>query len=130
MSGEHVQSNRFARETLAMRAATKADLDAITRVVQVSFPDDPGCNYKFPYRYEYPEDFWKWTRLEYEEYLDQPEKFAVNVVTAPVTEFGGVVVDEPIAIGIWDIAVETKSTGGGEHLFLLAIRQVLNVYKA
>jgi len=117
MGGGPDQPSLSARAPLTLRSATKADLDPITRVVQAGFPDDPGCNYKFPYRHEYPEDFWKWTRLEYEEYLDQPEKFAVNVVTAPVTAFGGVVFQEPIAIGVWDVAVETKSTGGGKRPF-------------
>src|ERR1700733_3538890 len=73
---------------LLMRPATKADLDAITRVAQAGFPDDPGCNYKYPYRYEHPHDFWKWTRLQYEEYIDQPEKYAVLVVTTLFADDG------------------------------------------
>lgn len=97
-----------AETRLAMRPATKADLDAITEVLKAGFPDDPGCDYKFPKRDQYPDDFWKWTRREYESYLDQPEKFATFVVTA--TENG--LLDEPIAIGVWDIAVETKAKGG------------------
>jgi ribosomal protein S18 acetylase RimI-like enzyme len=84
-------------------------LDAIIKVVKDGFPDDPGCNYKFPDRDQYPGDFEKWTRLEYAEYIDQPEKFASFVVTATEDDL----VDEPIAIGIWDIAVETKAKGGG-----------------
>lgn len=103
---------------LTLRAARKGDLDAITRIVQAGFPDDPGCDYKFPYRYQYLDDFRYWTRLEYEEYLDQPEKFAVLVVTTPAAEQGEAAnepADEPIAIGVWDIAVETNSTGGGTH---------------
>jgi hypothetical protein len=127
MGGGPPQSDRFARDPLTFRTATKADLDGITRVVQAGFPDDPGCNYKFPYRHEHPEDFWKWTRLEYEEYLDQPEKFSVNVVTAPVTQLDGTVIDEPIAIGVWDIAVETKSTGGGTISFPSIIKQFSHV---
>ncbi|KAK7429715.1 hypothetical protein QQZ08_003741 [Neonectria magnoliae] len=98
-------------DALVMRPATKADLNAITWIVKHGFPDDPGCTYKFPYRDEYPEDSWKWTRLEYEEYLSQPEKFATLVVTAPVASDGGVV-HQPISIGVWDVAVETKSKGG------------------
>jgi len=97
------------RRPLAMRQATKADLDAIVRIVKDGFPDDPGCDYKFPNRDQYPEDFEKWTRLEYGGYIDQPEKFASFVVTATENDL----VDEPIAIGVWDIAVGTKSKGGG-----------------
>jgi hypothetical protein len=90
------------------------------------FPDDPGCNYKFPYRNQYPDDFWYWTRLEYEEYLDQPAKFASLVVTAPVTRDDGDEVSHvPIAVGIWDIAVETKSIGGGTSSLLFLLLSLL-----
>ncbi|KAF4987083.1 hypothetical protein FDECE_15606 [Fusarium decemcellulare] len=99
-------------EPLSIRWATKADLDAITWVVQHGFPDDPGCTYKFPRRDEFPEDFWKWTRLEYDEYLNQPDKFVTLVVTAPVPSDTGAVVDRPISIGVWDVAPETKAAGG------------------
>lgn len=99
-----------------MRKATKNDLDAITRVIQAGFPDDPGCNYKFPYRDKYPEDFWKYTRRQYEEYLEQPEKFAFNVVTVTNEEAG--LDDLPIAIGVWDIAVHIKAKGGGKIIVL------------
>ncbi|KAK4649347.1 uncharacterized protein QC761_118050 [Podospora bellae-mahoneyi] len=101
---------RYGAEILVMRKATKNDLDAITRVIQAGFPDDPGCNYKFPYRDKYPEDFWKYTRRQYEEYLEQPEKFAFNVVTVTNEEAG--LDDLPIAIGVWDIAVHIKAKGG------------------
>ncbi|KAH6628912.1 acyl-CoA N-acyltransferase [Chaetomium tenue] len=96
------------KRPLVRRQATKADLDAIFKVVKDGFPDDPGCNYKFPNRDQYPHDFEKWTRLEYAEYMDQPEKFASFVITA--TEYD--LVDEPIAIGVWDISVTTKAKGG------------------
>lgn len=120
----------FVQSSFALRAATKADLDAITSVVRDSFPDDPGCDYKFPRRREYADDFWKWTRREYEGYLDQPEKFAVLVVAASNGNGGGDgddggigghgVADKPIAVGVWDIAVETKPVGGGMHLSLFS----------
>lgn len=118
----------------ALRPATKADLDAITRVVQAGFPDDPGCDYKFPYRDQYPADFWKWTRLQYEEYLDQPEKYAVLVATTTHAEIhaheladgsgrtNGSLSEnkEPlvIAMAVWDMAVLVKPKGGGKKTLL------------
>jgi len=112
----------------ALRPATKADLDAITGVVRAGFPDDPGCNYKFPYRDEFPDDFWKWTRLQYEEYLDQPEKFAVLVATTTPAEVAALKPDDGrrinenlkplvIALAVWDMAVQIKPTGGGNLSF-------------
>ncbi|KAM5343251.1 hypothetical protein ACJ41O_014217 [Fusarium nematophilum] len=102
----------LSREPLAIRAATPADLDAITWIVKAGFPDDPGCTYKFPYRDQYPDDFWRWTRLEYAEYLDQPDKFATLVVTAPVAGADRRIIQQPVSIAVWDLAVEIKSKGG------------------
>lgn len=98
-----------------MRTATKADLNAITNIIWAGFPDDPGCDYKFPYRHEYEDDFRQWTSAEYGEYIEQPEKFAVHVVDAPFTGEGGASFSEPIAIGVWDTAALTDSTGGGKR---------------
>ncbi|KAF2810817.1 acyl-CoA N-acyltransferase [Mytilinidion resinicola] len=96
---------------LTLRLATKADLDDITKVAQAGFPDDPEFDYRFPERKKYPEDNWKWTRQEYEEYIDQPEKFAVLVVTAPV-ESDGETANKPISLAVWDMSVLTNSKGG------------------
>jgi hypothetical protein len=107
---------RLAGEPLVLRPATMADLDSIVWIVKYGFPDDPGCDYKFPYRHEHLDDFLKWTRQEYKEYLEQPEKFVFLVVAAPVVE-DDVIVHKPIALGVWDTATETKSTGGGKQIY-------------
>jgi hypothetical protein len=99
---------------LTLRAATKADLDDITDVVQAGFPDDPEWDYRFPYSEKYPEDNRKWTRREYDEYLEQPDKYAVLAATAPV-ETDGKTSSKVIALAVWDISVLTKSTGGGKQ---------------
>ncbi|KAK3071575.1 hypothetical protein LTR53_008383 [Teratosphaeriaceae sp. CCFEE 6253] len=65
-----------------VRNATKDDLDDIVRIVQAGFPDDPEVDYRFPSRKEHPEDYAKWTRIEYQDYLEQPEKFEVHLVEA------------------------------------------------
>lgn len=109
---------------ISLREAGKHDLDAITDIVRAGFPDDPGCDYKYPYRDKYPEDFWKWTKRQYEEYMDQPEKFAVLVATQPVTAAdtwgwvtgGGrrrATPDIAVAYAVWDIAVAMTPKGGG-----------------
>lgn len=127
MGEEIIQPDLPSENAFGLRTATKADLDAIFWIVQASFPDDPGCDYKFPYRDKYPDDFKKWTRLEYEEYLNQPEKFAVLVVTVPHAAdkgAGGGVTDKPVAIGVWDMSVETEPMGGGMNLCLFVIQAV------
>ncbi|KAI0597492.1 acyl-CoA N-acyltransferase [Biscogniauxia sp. FL1348] len=93
---------------LRRREATEDDLDAITEIVQNGFPDDPGCNYKYPYRDRNQTDFLIWTKQEYKGYINQPEKYRVLVVTAPHC-IEDAVVQKPIAVGVWDMAVEIKS---------------------
>lgn len=108
--------------SITIRPAEKHDLDAITDIVRAGFPDDPGCDYKYPYRSKYSADFWEWTRKEYEEYIDQPDKFAVLVATHPVAaDASGSAADQsqadldrPIAYAVWDISVDTERAGGGE----------------
>jgi hypothetical protein len=114
MGGEPIKPEPSVGQQLIMRPATKADLDSITWVVEAGFPDDPGCPYKYPYRTQYPDDFWKWTRVQYEEYLSQPEKYVSLVVTVPVLiDDGKRFVHKPISIAVWDVAVGIKSTGSG-----------------
>ncbi|KAI5921283.1 acyl-CoA N-acyltransferase [Camillea tinctor] len=94
-----------------VREATEADLNDITEIVKAGFPDDPGCDYKYPYRGDNEEDFRKWTQREYEEYLNQPEKYCVLVVTAPQRSEDAVI-QKPISFGVWDCAVEIRSKAG------------------
>ncbi|KAL8834336.1 MAG: hypothetical protein Q9170_003790 [Blastenia crenularia] len=96
---------------LSLRTATEADLDELTQVAQAGFPDDPEWNYRFPNRRKYPEDNWKCIRREYEEYLAQPEKYVVLVVTAPVKSSERLI-SKVIALAVWDISILTKQTGG------------------
>ena len=96
-----------------LRKANKSDLEDITTVAQAGFPDDPEFDYRFPKRDKYPEDNRKWIRREYQAYLEQPEKFTVMIITTPV-EKDGQVASRAIALAVWDMAVLTEATGGGE----------------
>jgi hypothetical protein len=98
---------------LTVRKATLADLDAITTVAQEGFPDDPEFDYRFPYRHQYPEDNRRWVREEYREYLEQPEKYAVVVVTAKDND------DKPVALSVWDMKVLARHQGGGRQPYHL-----------
>ncbi len=93
---------------LTLRAASLDDLEDLTTVAQAAWPDDPQFDYRFPYRDEYPQDNRKWVRQEYREYLEQPDKYAVLVVTARDNH------DRAVALAVWDISVRTKQKGGGK----------------
>lgn len=93
---------------LVLRAATPEDLEDIATVAQEGFPDDPEFNYRFPYRDEYPGDNRKWILQEYKEYLEQPDKYAVNIVTASDND------DRAVALSVWDMSVSVAHQGGGK----------------
>ncbi|RKL36382.1 hypothetical protein BFJ70_g7313 [Fusarium oxysporum] len=99
---------------LTLRRATIDDLDDITWICVNGSPDDPGTDYRFPYRDKYPEDFWKWTRIEHEELFERPDKLVILVVTAPVLD-NGEVVHQPVSYGVWDLKVTSDFIPGGAY---------------
>ncbi|EXM29992.1 hypothetical protein FoTM2_006569 [Fusarium oxysporum f. sp. vasinfectum] len=98
---------------LTLRHATIDDLDDITWIAVNGSPDDPGTDYRFPYRDKYPGDFWKWTRIEHEELFERPDKLVILVVTALVLD-NGEVVHQPVSYGVWDLKV-TSDFIPGDH---------------
>ncbi|OTA57912.1 acyl-CoA N-acyltransferase [Hypoxylon sp. EC38] len=90
---------------LALRTATLDDLEDIATVAQQGFPDDPEFDYRFPYRDEYPEDNRKWIVQEYREYLEQPDKYAVIIVTASDND------NKAVALSVWDIYISKAHQG-------------------
>lgn len=102
-----------------LRSATKDDLNDITRIHVEGFTEEPYDNYCFPYRDRYPEDYFKWTRFEYENYIEQPQKFLVHVLVGSA-EWG----DRPIGLAVWNLAVLTPGIGQGKAPSL-PVRQCL-----
>jgi hypothetical protein len=98
-------------EGFTLRKANEEDLDIITQIVKVSFAREPEQNYRFPHRDKYPEDYRIWTRKEYQGYLEQPEKFVFHVVEASVKS-NVTVKRQPIALSVWDVAVNIASKVG------------------
>lgn len=85
-----------------MRQATKEDLEDLTTIAQAAFPDDPQWDYRFPYRDQYPKDNRNWTRRQYREYLDDPEKYLIMVITAPDAERP--ISGKPVALAVWNVS--------------------------
>jgi len=100
----------FIQRAFTIRPATKNDLDDITRIHIEGFTEEPQVHYCYPLRHQYPEDHWKWTRKEYEDFLEQPHKFVVHVLEAP-SESDGSVLLKPVGHAVWNIAVLTKAIG-------------------
>ena len=96
-------------DELRLRIASLADLDGITQLAIDAFPDDPERDYRFPYRDQFPDDHWVWTRLEYQGYLEQPQSYETVVIEAVASDTG---VPRIVALGIWDISNITSSKPG------------------
>lgn len=101
------------QSAFTLRVATKDDLDELTRIHIEGFTEEPQVHYCYPSRFEYPEDHWKWTRGEYENFLNQPQKFVVYVLEAP-SESDGSTAIVPVGHAVWNLAVLTKATGMGK----------------
>ena len=99
-----------SQHKLFLRTATTGDLDGIVRVVKAGFPD-AEANHRYPRRDQYPSDFLEWTCKAYKGYLEQPKKFAVQLIEAPDESNAEAVTT--IALAVWEIAVLTKATGLG-----------------
>jgi hypothetical protein len=102
----------LSKHGFTLRTATKDDLDAITWIHIEGFTEEPRVHYCYPFRHQYPEDHWKWTRKEYENYLEQPQKYVVYVLEAP-SEADGNIVYKPVGHAVWNIAVLTSALGMG-----------------
>jgi hypothetical protein len=87
--------------------ATPDDLDSITDVMVSAFPMDPQWDYRFPYRREFPQDHWKYTRDMMEEFLHK-DHFVTNIVTdGENTDFRS---RKAIAVAVWELHFERTGT--------------------
>ncbi|KAH8682703.1 hypothetical protein BX600DRAFT_522179 [Xylariales sp. PMI_506] len=86
---------------MAMRAATLADLEAITELALAALPDDPFWLYRYPRAKDYPDDHYKYSRIRFEEYLHNVEAgtYAAMVVEAASEE--GQHTTKLIAMSMW-----------------------------
>ena len=103
----------LSQQGFTTRPATKDDLDDLTRIHIEGFTEEPQIHYRYPFRHQYPEDHWKWTRKEYENYLEQPQKYVVYVAEALRYVHGSIAVN-PIGHAVWNVAVLTEAAKGGK----------------
>lgn len=105
-------------QDFTLRDATKSDLDDITRIHVEGFEEEPLVKYCYPLRHQYPDDYWKWTRKEYENYIDQPQKYRVHVVD-DAHQSNDRSALKVMGLAVWDISVTTEAIGAGNpHIAL------------
>jgi hypothetical protein len=87
---------------MLMRTATELDLDAITWIHMAAVPLDPECPYRYVHREQYPEDHWKFSRMEYASYMRDEKGTVIKVLEMPSIEssFGE---NKPVAFSIWHL---------------------------
>ena len=106
-----IESNLLSKN-FALRTATKDDLDDITQIHVIGFDDEPATDYCCPFRDQYPEDYRKWTRKEYVNYLNQPEKYLVHVIETP-SACDDKVAAKPAGFAVWNLAVLVEANDPG-----------------
>lgn len=79
-----------------------ADLDAIVEIVILAFAYDPQWNYRYPYREQYPEDHYKFTRIFYAEYLEMTFAGHNTIMLAEMPSDEDPSVLKVISVSIWD----------------------------
>lgn len=55
--------------TVSIRRATVKDLDALVDIALKAMPSDPQWDWRFPYRFEFPDDTRLFTRMKYEDFV-------------------------------------------------------------
>ncbi|KAK0627476.1 hypothetical protein B0T14DRAFT_136459 [Immersiella caudata] len=92
------------------RLGLPADVDPITEVILKAMPLDPQWDYRFPYRLQYPEDHYHFTRMLFEHFLD-PE-FDDWVVMVVEDAFEPDEETKIAAFGVFNIAFRKKRRYG------------------
>ncbi|MCJ1387862.1 hypothetical protein MMC18_000705 [Xylographa bjoerkii] len=83
---------------MSIRPATESDLDAITWIAVAATSDVPVNQYRSPYMHDYPEDYFKYTRIRYGEVLATGNG-TIMVFESPSHE--NPTVKKPVAFSIW-----------------------------
>lgn len=92
------------------RLGLPSDVEAITDVIIRTMPLDPQWDYRFPYRHQYPEDHYKYTRMLFEYFLDPAfDDWKVMVVEDSLEPGGEVSV---VSFGVWDMSYINKRIYG------------------
>jgi len=96
------------------RLGLPSDVDAITDVIIQAMPLDPQWNYRFPWRNEFPEDHYRYTRMLLEFFLDPTyDDWAVMVVEDSLDSMGD---SQIVAFGVWDVSFTNKRRYGPAYV--------------
>ncbi|KAF5575367.1 gnat family protein [Fusarium subglutinans] len=89
-------------DDILIRPVTADDLDAIVEIVIKAFPFDEQFAYRYPYRKQYPEEHYKYTRLYYAEYLNTTLAGQNTIMLATAPDLKNPKETKVISLSIWD----------------------------
>ena len=88
-----------ANMSIIVRPACEKDLDAITAVCIEGFPLDPQYDYRFRHRLQYPDDHLKYTRMAYDDMLQDEAHYKLMV--AEMVGIGDSDQSEIMSLSVW-----------------------------
>ncbi|KAK3985493.1 hypothetical protein QBC44DRAFT_335104 [Cladorrhinum sp. PSN332] len=92
------------------RLGLPTDLEAVTDVIIKAMPLDPQWDYRFPYRQQYPEDHYKYTKMLFQYFLDPAfDDWVVMVVEDSLRPGNELSV---VSFGVWDMSYINKRLYG------------------
>src|ERR1700712_5025177 len=93
---------------ISIRPASLADLDAMLDIGLAAMPLDPQWNWRFPHRFEFPDDHRKFTRNVYRSFLEN-KSGNWAVMLAEVAEEDSIM---PAAFAVWNLSnFATENSG-------------------
>ncbi|KAK0744839.1 hypothetical protein B0T21DRAFT_325749 [Apiosordaria backusii] len=115
------------------RLGLPTDIEAVTDVILRTMPLDPQWDYRFPYRQDYPEDHYKFTRLLFEYFLDPAyDDWQVMVVEDNLEP--GCEERRVVSFSVWDVSYRNKRRYGPSYVpqdrksFITLIYSLLHRY--
>ena len=88
---------------MSMRAAQASDLDAITWISVAATPTDPLCDYRYPYRKQYPEDFQGFSRICLSEFLAEATTGSTLFMVYEAPSMEDRTIRKVVSYAIWEL---------------------------
>ncbi|KAK4171557.1 hypothetical protein QBC36DRAFT_91723, partial [Triangularia setosa] len=94
------------------RLGLPTDIEAVTDIIIRTMPLDPQWDYRFPYRHEFPDDHYRFTRLLFEYFLDPAYNDWQVMVVEDSLDPGCEDTRRVISFSVWDVSYRNKRRYG------------------
>jgi len=90
---------------LHLRDATSDDLEPLTRIAIAVIPQEPQILYQYPKTDKYPDDVYRYTRLEMKQFIeDKNDKWRYKVILCEKQNPDDKASMEAIAFSVWEVS--------------------------